>query len=123
MPFEIKQPNTGVILQVAECDFSEEITFEKACQICKDLGNGWRLPTSLELELMYEQLHKNGKGSFKDTGYWESSGRTFNFNYGRCLPRVKQQRIQGFYYPPEMNHMRAVLSLHKPFGLSRLFRW
>lgn len=34
---------------------------------------GWRLPTKDELNLMYENLHKNNIGGFADNNYWSSS--------------------------------------------------
>lgn len=123
MPFEIKAPITGDILKVAEYDFSEDMTLEEAQQACREHGNGWRLPEKEELKVIFEHLHKVGKGNFKNTWYWESSGRKFNFADGRLAPQIKQQRIEGFYYPQETNRMRAVLSLPKPFGISRLWRW
>jgi len=42
----------------------------------------WRLPTSGELSLMYENLHRNGLGGFADARYW--GGRVTpggNFSY------------------------------------------
>ena len=122
MSFEIKHPITSAILQVAEHDFSVEMTLEEAQQACNELGIGWRLPEIEELKSMYEHLHQEGKGNFKDTWYWESSGWYFNFADGRAL-RVKYQRIIGVNYKPITKRVRAVLSLPKPFGLSRLWRW
>ena len=123
MSLEIQSHITGGILQVAEYDFSEEITFKEAHQVCKDLGNGWRLPNSGELELIYESLHRKGKGNFKETCYWESSGRKFNFANGRLAPQVKKQRFLGVYYPPAKARVRAVLTLPKPSIFARLLRW
>jgi predicted DNA-binding WGR domain protein len=34
---------------------------------------GWRLPTIDELEVMYQELHKNGLGEFKDASYWSAT--------------------------------------------------
>ena len=79
MPFEIKNPITGVILQVAEEDFPDSMDWYDAMAACQNLGNGWRLPTKEELKAMYEQLHKHGKGNFGDSidgggrWYWSSS--------------------------------------------------
>lgn len=36
-------------------------------------GDGWRLPTIDELEVIYEQLHKNGDGCFDNTIYWSAT--------------------------------------------------
>jgi hypothetical protein len=70
---EIKSPITGERLQVAENDFENEMNWYQAKSACNDLGNGWRLPTKSELELMYNELHLRGKGNFKNSGYWSST--------------------------------------------------
>jgi len=45
----------------------------KADEQCRALpGQGWRLPTKEELQAMYNQLHKERKGNFKDDYYWSS---------------------------------------------------
>lgn len=69
----IEHPLTGAKLQVANQNFSDEMTWEEAKRACRELGKGWRLPTKLELEAIYEQLHKNDQGNFRCTFYWTSS--------------------------------------------------
>jgi len=73
MPLYIKSPITGEQIQVAENDFSDMMPWDEAMSACEELGNGWRLPSLDELMAMYEQLHKHGKGNFKDEYYWSSS--------------------------------------------------
>jgi uncharacterized protein (TIGR02145 family) len=63
----------GETMQVAKEDFPEEMHWDQAMSVCEGLGNGWRLPNESELKAMYEQLHKQGKGNFKDEFYWSSS--------------------------------------------------
>jgi len=63
----------GRKLEVAEQDFSEAMTWNAAERACQNLGNGWRLPDKDELKAVYQQLHKQGKGNFKDVWYWSSS--------------------------------------------------
>lgn len=81
----IEHPLTGAKLQVANRDFSEKMTWEEARRACRELGNGWRLPTKLEIEAMYEQLHKKGQGGFKEACYWSSNenenGNAWAFNF------------------------------------------
>lgn len=61
-----------------------------AAKICNDLSingfNDWYLPSSLELELMYQNLYLNGLGNFNsviafnDDNYWSSTSVEFNSN-------------------------------------------
>ena len=69
---EITNPINGERLQVAENDFEGQITWQEAIDACKNLENGWRLPTVSELEIMYTVLYCNGSGNFKCSGYWSS---------------------------------------------------
>lgn len=94
MPFEIKHPITGCILQVAEEDFPSAMIWDDAMAACQKLGNDWRLPSLEELKAMHEQLHEHGKGNFRDSKgyggefYLSSSQDNSNnvwvmdFNYG-----------------------------------------
>jgi len=79
---------SGKTIQVAKEDFPNSMNWDKATEACEELGNGWRLPDKDELKAMYEQLHKQGKGNFKNDFYWSSSqgnsgnARSVNFNNG-----------------------------------------
>ncbi len=63
-----------------------EMTWEEAKKACKQLGKGWRLPTRVELLLMYK--NKNIVGGFASDYYWSSTEIDLydagiqNFNYG-----------------------------------------
>lgn len=69
----IEHPLTGDKLQVANQDFSCTMTWTDAKRACSELGSAWRLPTLVELEAMYKQLHSKGQGNFKDSWYWSST--------------------------------------------------
>ena len=47
------------------------MTWEKAVEYCKSLGEGWRLPTKDELNKMYE--NKDKLGGFGEGWLWSSS--------------------------------------------------
>ena len=85
---KITNPITGDELQVANQDFSNEMTWEEAKRACNELGSGWRLPTKQELLEIYEKLHEKGQGNFKAATYWSSSeigandAWTFTFTNG-----------------------------------------
>ncbi|MBM3919119.1 MAG: DUF1566 domain-containing protein, partial [Sphingomonadales bacterium] len=75
----------GRKLEVAEQDMPNRMNWDDAMRACQNLGNGWRLPNKEELKAMYEQLHKQGKGNFKNEWYWSSSqggsGYAWNVNF------------------------------------------
>jgi hypothetical protein len=83
----------GKVIEVAKQDFPEDMDWEDAMSACQKLGSGWRLPSKEELEEMYTQLHKKGKGNFRtDDHYWSNSEDNrrkiiflwaFNFEIGR----------------------------------------
>ena len=56
---------------VAENDFPETMPLDEAIEACADLGDGWRLPTMDELNLMYE--NKDKIGGFAKEYYWNST--------------------------------------------------
>ena len=59
-------------LLVAEYDFPEAMNWDDAKKSCRALGNGWRLPTKNELNILYNNRRKLGKVSDWE-GYWTSS--------------------------------------------------
>lgn len=54
-----------------------EMPWEEAKKACASLGEGWRLPTRVELLLMYE--NKNVVGGFANNSYWSSTEYDSNF--------------------------------------------
>ena len=70
---KITNPITGDELQVANQDFSDEMTWEEAKRACNELGSGWRLPNKQELLEIYEKLYEKGQGNFKAAAYWSST--------------------------------------------------
>ena len=58
-------------LEVAQNDFPKTMIWNDAVKACSDLGNGWKLPTKYELNLMY--LNKDKIGDVANKGYWSSS--------------------------------------------------
>ena len=57
-----------------------EADWNTAINRCKELKindiTGWSLPDKDQLNLMYENLHKNGIGGFQNDWYWSSSRHT-----------------------------------------------
>ena len=70
-----------------------KMTWKEAKKACASLGKGWRLPTRVELLLMYE--NKNVVGGFAYNYYWSSTEYDhsyawyFTFNYGSAYNDFK----------------------------------
>ena len=58
-------------LEVAQHDFPNRMTGEDAKAACAKLGEGWRLPTKDELNLLYQ--NKDKIGGFASSYYWSST--------------------------------------------------
>ena len=92
---KITNPITGDELQVANQDFSDQMTWEEAKRACNELGSGWRLPNKQELLEIYEKLHEKGQGNFKAAFYWSSTETdyyyawAFNFRTGSASTSAK----------------------------------
>jgi hypothetical protein len=61
---------------------------------CADLGDGWRLPTKDELNLLYENKEKIG--GFANRYYWSSTESDNNFAWN-----------QGFYIGNQVNFYKT----------------
>jgi hypothetical protein len=57
--------------EVAQYDLPKKLNYIDAKDGCKDLGEGWRLPTKDELNILY--INKNELGNFTDNNYWSIS--------------------------------------------------
>jgi hypothetical protein len=90
---EIKHPitgkPTGERLQVHQNNFKNKMDWHKAKKKCEELGNGWRLPTKSELELIHTDLIQNGNINFKKDYYWSktetSSLRVWALHFGYSI--------------------------------------
>ena len=60
----------GKTFEVADKDLPILTNFFEAKEGCEMLGDGWRMPTNKELELIREKIHKAGIGGFKHEIYW-----------------------------------------------------
>jgi hypothetical protein len=64
-------------LEVAQNDIGT-MNHDQAVNACADLGNGWRLPTKEELNILYQNRNKL-KGLSRGLSYWTSSEGDKNY--------------------------------------------
>mgnify|MGYP003648804272 CR=1 FL=1 len=84
-----------------------EMTWDKAKKACANLGDGWRLPTKDELNLIYE--NKNVVGGFANNGYWSST----EIDYGLAWNQDFYNGVQYFFNKSSTFYVRAVRALTK----------
>lgn len=89
-------------LEVAQKDFPEEINWDDAGMACKVLGDGWRLPTKDELNLMY--LYKDRIGGFANNNYWSSKDYQTTFAWFQFF----YDGFQDVSVKSNLNFVRAV---------------
>ena len=79
-----------------------EMNWEDAKKACADLGDGWRLPTKDELNLLYENKEKIG--GFANSLYWSST----EFGNLDAWLQVFNDGYQDGYAKGYANYVRAV---------------
>jgi hypothetical protein len=53
---------------------ADRLSAAQACRVLRYNGfTDWYLPSRDELDLLYQTLAKNGRGNFKNSGYWSST--------------------------------------------------
>lgn len=109
MSFIIKHPLIGNI-EVYKNDTTVPMSWNNAKRACNELGEGWRLPTKKELEIIFEQLHNQDRGDFKNETYWSSS--EYDTDCARGL-NFDPARAHRPYYGDKSGilHVRAVRTL------------
>ena len=86
----------GIGLEIMTRDLGE-MTWYEAKEMCKDFGDGWRLPTIEELKKIYK--YKDFIGGFNDDYYWSSTEgdngfvSAFHFRYGNPNGHFKNYTI------------------------------
>jgi len=99
-------------LEIAQYDFPNQMNWDEAQKACASLGNGWRLPTKYELEI----LNKNKNGGFTNGGYWSSTEGAFLFAWQQAFIIADQPNTilpsasSGWGIKYSTNHVRAIRS-------------
>jgi hypothetical protein len=67
----IGNPITIGNLLVAQNDFPIGMNWDNAKKACADLGDGWHLPTRVEITILYKNMEKIG--GFTRESYWSTA--------------------------------------------------
>jgi hypothetical protein len=62
-------------IEIADSDLGS-MTWEDAKTASENAGDGWRLPTTLELDTICKEIHKKGNGNFASSNYWSGTTST-----------------------------------------------
>ena len=92
-------------LEVAEKDFPNKMNWHSAKIACEALRNGWRLPTKVELNIMFQNKRKIA--GFANLYYWSSTGNDYDLAWS-------QDFYYGFQYGSKMYktfYVRAIRAL------------
>ena len=76
----IGKPIKNGKLLVAQYDFPKEMGWYNAKRACAALGNGWRLPTMDETEILFENSYKIGGFKHGEYDYYWSSHEVYGMN-------------------------------------------
>ena len=90
-------------LEVAQHDFNRDWKYDDAKVACAKLGEGWRLPTKDELNLLYQNKDKIGGFNVKAT-YWSSTEYSSSFAWRQDFNDGRQ----ASYYKNFKCNVRAV---------------
>lgn len=81
-------------IEVAQYDFPKKMDWNDAKIFCADLGEGWKLPSQEELNILYQ--NKVAIGGFSNNNYWSSTEASskgawdLNFGDGEQFNRNKR---------------------------------
>ena len=99
----IGQDTTSIIigdLEVMTKDLGK-MNFEEAQKACKELGDGWRLPTKKEFTILCE--NKDKIGGFETSWYWSSTelnGQAAWIRYIKNCDEMLNQKLVSFNVRP-----------------------
>lgn len=90
---------------IFEADLGK-LNWKEANELCNSLGNGWRLPNTEELMLMYNNLHLKKLGNFENNYYWSSEIKS-DFGNKKVFDMIGMAKVVHFKHGnitfPEMH--------------------
>lgn len=94
-------------LQIAQHDFPEPLKWKDGIKACKELGDGWRLPTKDELNTLYK--NKKKIGGFDGGEYWSSTEGEMYGTWGQYFDDGFQANFED--NKKDTHSVRAVKSI------------
>ena len=95
-------------IEVAQYDFPKAMKWDVAREVCQKLGEGWRIPTKSEINLLYK--NKNKIGGFINDYYWSSKEYDADDYDNSSKPLVKRfndgSEMQS--WKDDLRYLRAV---------------
>jgi len=91
-------------LVVAQSEFQFGMNWDDAKEACASLGDGWRLPTKDELNILYK--NKDKIGGFMNYSYWSSTEYNNKGSWNQAFNR--RGDFQNISYKHEVFYVRAV---------------
>ena len=95
-------------IEVAQYDFPKAMKWDIAREVCQKLGEGWRIPTQYELNLIYKNKYKIG--GFINDYYWSSKEYDADDYDNSSKPLVKRfndgSEMQS--WKDDLRYLRAV---------------
>ena len=98
-------------IEVAQYDFPKAMKWDDAREVCKKLGEGWRIPTKSEINLLYK--NKNKIGGFVNDYYWSSKEYRNDNYYNKSSKALIKRFYDGDEMPTwkdDLRYLRAVRS-------------
>jgi hypothetical protein len=89
-------------LEISQYDFPDRMNWNDAKIACEALGDGWRLPSLDELNILYE--NQNKIGGFADGLYWSSSEN----DYDNAWNKGFYSGVQNYDAKYDSNYVRAI---------------
>ena len=78
----------GSSVYVATNDEPKKLNYEQAKAACACKGDGWRLPTEAEMDVIYQNRNTIGRFSILWRYWSEASGKTMDMSIGTMLPTL-----------------------------------
>jgi len=103
---QIKEEKNSSTIKIGNLEVMTEdlgsMTWDDAVKACADLGDGWRLPTKDELNVLYENQYEIG--GFANLNYWSST----EYDFYSAWFQYFYNGFQFYFLKTNTSYVRAV---------------